>query len=174
MAAVLCWRAPGAGCTASPKVWLGQTRNFGVSLWYTCATALILLTRKTTARFQVAFRTGAHLRRIPRAAGACCPMHEPCLCVRAYGGSQYFFRSTSLNTLFISQVFTEVPGHRDAQVRSVCWFRGTPTHPINHSYHHLHADTQNPCPSCRRMRTFIMVLFSTPFWPEISTQRCIR
>ena len=174
MAAVLCWRAPGAGCTASPKVWLGQTRNFGVSLWYTCATALILLTRKTTARFQVARDTGGHLRRIPRAAGACCPMHEPCLCVRINGEDQYFSRSTSLNTLFISQVFTEVPGHRDAQVRSVCWFRGPPTHPINHSYHHLHADTQNSCPSCRRMRTFIMVLFSTPFWPEISTQRCIR
>ena len=174
MAAVLCWRAPGAGCTASPKVWLGQTRNFGVSLWYTCATALILLTRKTTARFQVARETGGEQRRIPRAAGACCPMHEPCLCMMPYGASQYFSRSTSLNTLSISQVFTEVPGHRDAQVRSVCWFRGTPTHPINHSYHHLHADTQNSCPSCRRMRTFIMVLFSTPFWPEISTQRCIR
>ena len=90
------------------------------------------------------------------------------------GASRYFFRSTSLNTLFISQVFTEVPGHRDAQVRSVCWFRGPPTPPTNHSYHHFHADTQNSCPSCRRMRTFIMVLFSTSFWPEISTQRCIR
>ena len=90
MAAVLCWRAPGAGCTASPKVWLGQTRNFGVSLWYTCATALILLTRKTTARFQVAFHTGPRQRRIPRAAGACCPMHEPCLCVRTNGESILF------------------------------------------------------------------------------------
>ena len=137
MAAVLCWRAPGAGCTASPKVWLGQTRNLGVSLWYTCATALILLTRKTTARFQVARNGRERQRRIPRAAGACCPMHEPCLCVRAYGGSQYFSRSTSLNTLSISQVFTEVPGHRDAQVRSVCWFRGTPTHPINLSLIHI-------------------------------------
>ena len=174
MAAVLCWRAPGAGCTASPKVWLGQTRNFGVSLWYTCATALILLTRKTTARFQVARETGGKQRRIPRAAGACCPMHEPCLCVRAYGGSQYFSRSTSLNILSTSQVFTEVPGHRDAQVRSVCSFRGPPTHPINHSSHHLHAATKNSSPSCCRMIIFIMLLFCTPFWPEMSHPRCIR